>query len=221
MKDSVLRSTDKDLWIYQGNLLRYRPGFSDNYIAKWCTISRNSFAYYRDKYSANCFLENPLVVIPINQIKSVERVLMQLPEEKGKPKKSPTKGMIFQFEIVLHDPNPQGEPEVVKIPENSQTLKPQASQSVFNKNNNEIDPTMSLQISQEGHLMRSPYKVQGSVQNISTASVRKDKKEHQWSDREIEWYLSEKRFLFVAENGTELQKWLISFKWVLDNYSGS
>ncbi len=221
VKEAALKSKDPNTWLYQGNLLRYRPGFSDNYIPKWCTISRSTFAYYRDKWAANCFLENPLVAIPIARIKSVKRVLLEIPDEKKKGQKP--KQMKFQFEIILHDTTGfEGGSfhQQQNAAADEEATAPKDGPPVKVEDIAGVDPSSSFYGMQEGHLMRSPYQIQSSVMHdVSTVSVRKDKHEHQWSERQIEWYVSENRFLFVAETAAELQKWLILFQWVLSQHA--
>ena len=65
--------------------------------------------------------------------------------------------------------------------------------------------------------MKSPFKAQASIQDISTISIRRSgpKKEHQWSGREVDWYISENRFIFVAQSALNLQRWLTVLRWLI------
>ena len=199
MKDTLLNSSDPNTWLLQGNLLRFKPGFSGNYIAKWCTASKTCFAYYRDKWAANCFFENPLQAIPINQIKYVKRVQLEIPEYSKKAKGKNKQPMNLQFEIVMHDN--LSLPNTVEDAIKHATVEDRTAEP-------------SIYGQQENHLMRSPYKLQTSVQDLGSSNVSVAKDCH-WSSREMEWYMSENRFLFVAETPTDLQKWLIVMDWIL------
>ena len=39
----------------------------------------------------------------------------------------------------------------------------------------------------------------------------------EWTQREINWYLAEDRFLFGANDELEVHKWLLVFQWILSN----
>ena len=41
----------------------------------------------------------------------------------------------------------------------------------------------------------------------------------QWSDREVDWYYSESRFIFTAENAIDLQKWIVVLQWLTSSSS--
>ncbi len=38
---------------------------------------------------------------------------------------------------------------------------------------------------------------------------------YEWSNREVKWYVTENRLLFVAENAHELQRWLTVLQWLV------
>ena len=38
-----------------------------------------------------------------------------------------------------------------------------------------------------------------------------------WTKREIHWYLSENRFLFMAQSEENLAKWLFVLNWIINS----
>ncbi len=101
----VLNSDNPEAWLLQGPMEKYRPGFAQNYYPKWCTVSRSAFSYYRNKWAANCFMEAPMLSIPISCIKSVRRVPVAVPEEqkKRRARNGNPDPYNFQFEILVRE----------------------------------------------------------------------------------------------------------------------
>ena len=91
-------STEEVIY-YEGELKKYRPGISSQYIARWCQATGTHFNYYKSHWSANCWLSKPLMSIPYSCIENVVRVDVKIPT-KAKPKETkPRKD--YQFEIFL------------------------------------------------------------------------------------------------------------------------
>jgi hypothetical protein len=102
INESLLNCEDNEKFIYQGMLWRFHPGFGQNFIQKWCTVSRSFFNYYRNKWAANCFLENPLISIPVTCIESVEALSSPFLHSQLKPHNGRVHKK-FQFEIILRN----------------------------------------------------------------------------------------------------------------------
>lgn len=69
-----------DQVVFEGKLLKYKPGTSFNWIERWVRVTRTEFKYYKNKYSASCKDIKPLYVIPVKQLIAVFRVNLELPE---------------------------------------------------------------------------------------------------------------------------------------------
>ena len=53
------------------------------------------------------------------------------------------------------------------------------------------------------------------AKNVSQSDEIDKEELHTWTKREIRWYLSESRLLFLAENDEELEKWICTLKWII------
>ncbi len=50
---------------------------------------------------------------------------------------------------------------------------------------------------------------------MKSASLEGKRSYYEWTQRELDWYEAESRFLFVAEDEFELQKWLVVVDWLM------
>ena len=50
--------------LYEGELLKYKPGLKISYIERWGQITKNEFRYFKNNWTANCWLSRPLQHIP-------------------------------------------------------------------------------------------------------------------------------------------------------------
>ena len=79
--------------IYEGELLKYRPGISKDYTPRWCRLTLEGFAYYKTQWAATCSNKIPLAFIPLMQIKEVNII-----NRTGKRDQS-----LYEFEINLYE----------------------------------------------------------------------------------------------------------------------
>lgn len=75
-----MSSTDPRAILIEGDLWKYHPGFSHNFVRRWCVLTRSGFQYYQSKWSANCSIDYPLSSIPAESIRSIQRVHVEIPE---------------------------------------------------------------------------------------------------------------------------------------------
>ena len=89
---------DNNETIFEGELMKYKPGLKNMYMSRWCLVTKTHFLYYAEGVPYASYLGRPLAAIPISQIASVKRVCVEVPErnEKFAALKN------FQFEIFLH-----------------------------------------------------------------------------------------------------------------------
>jgi PH domain len=110
VQDYSKEEDDLESIIFEGEILKYRPGISQEYTPRWCRLTYQGFAYYKNQWSATCSNKNPLVFIPTIQIKQVNSF-----DRPGKKQEK-----LFEFEIYLYD-----EDELTKMSRNTNgfTLK--------------------------------------------------------------------------------------------------
>lgn len=89
---------DDDEIIFEGELMKYKPGMKHQYMSRWCQVTKTHFLYFAEGVPYASFLGRPLAVIPLHEIASVKRVCVEVPERNEKY--SALKN--FQFEIFLH-----------------------------------------------------------------------------------------------------------------------
>ena len=89
--------------MFQGEIQKYKPGFTGIFVDRWVQITKNAFRYYVAKPGSNIAAGKPLMAVPMIAIKSVERI-----NQSGildlKLKKSDLKGKELEkniFEIFL------------------------------------------------------------------------------------------------------------------------
>ncbi|OMJ81903.1 hypothetical protein SteCoe_17544 [Stentor coeruleus] len=92
IQDNSKAEDDDDGIILEGELLKYRPGISQNHTPRWCRLTGEGFAYYKTQWTATCNNKSPLAFIPLIQIKEVNEI--------NRPETG--KGKIFEFEIFLY-----------------------------------------------------------------------------------------------------------------------
>lgn len=55
-------------------IMKFKPGLSQNYISRWMQITKKAFRYYRNYYHSASGFAKPLVAIPFSSIQDVKRV---------------------------------------------------------------------------------------------------------------------------------------------------
>lgn len=83
--------------IFEGELMKYKPGIKHQYMSRWCQVTKTHFLYFAEGVPYASYLGRPLAVIPIDAIESVRRVCVDVPERAEKYAKLRN----FQFEIFL------------------------------------------------------------------------------------------------------------------------
>lgn len=96
---------DPNSILFEGELLKYRPGMSSEYIPRWCRLTYDGFAYYKNQWSATCSNKTPLAYIPLLQIREVSTV-----NRPGKKLQN-----LAEFEIFLMQ-----EEELLKLSRNTE-----------------------------------------------------------------------------------------------------
>lgn len=78
--------------------MKYKPGMKHQYMSRWCQITKSHFLYFAEGVPYASFLGRPLVVIPLEDIASVKRVCVEVPEKQELYANLKN----FQFEIFLN-----------------------------------------------------------------------------------------------------------------------
>jgi PH domain len=97
-----LSTLNLDLVVYEGALLKYKPGSNFCWIERWCVLTKHHFLYYKNQWSAYCWDMKPLLILSIKDIHDVLTVSLKLPEvgkKKALTSDKKTYTELFQFEI--------------------------------------------------------------------------------------------------------------------------
>jgi len=87
--------------LFEGELCKYKPGVTYNYISRWCIVTKSEFKYYKNRFSAHCWMDKPLVRIPLACVKSAQRAA-EVPNFKLKPSPQDPKMYGFQFAMLIN-----------------------------------------------------------------------------------------------------------------------
>lgn len=100
-----IRSKVQDLVLFEGEINKYKPGISIQYISRWGQVTKNEFMYFKNQWAATCWLRKPIVVVPLIYIQSVQKVQVITESSKkyqSKYDKSTKKYLDkYQFELFL------------------------------------------------------------------------------------------------------------------------
>lgn len=190
---SMTHKTSEDI-IQEGDLQKYRPGFTKQFIPRWCVLTSETFKYYKSRGSAQIWGQAPLFCVTLSEIKTVSkyfpfRVNFKIPC---------TNKSTDQFEIFL-----KSEDNSVKL--SRETDKSPLMRSIIDKvsANNEKDCVVKGMLMKRPLRHDSPEKSDGDLQPLTSERVS-------WSMREMEWFASEKRLLFIAESALERDFWILN-----------
>ena len=105
--------------VVEGELEKYRPGLDQKFTTRWCRLTNEGFAYYKNQWAAACF-KKPLNFIPLSRIKRINVT------ENRIQKKNPE---LFEFEICLYRENSTGKASrssvsVTRVGENVTKVSP-------------------------------------------------------------------------------------------------
>lgn len=87
--------------------MKYKPGIRTQYMSRWCQITKTHFLYYAESLPFASFLGRPLAVIPIEDLVSIKRVFVDVPEKTEEYQALKN----FQFEIFIKNFDSDGEEE--------------------------------------------------------------------------------------------------------------
>jgi hypothetical protein len=92
--------------ILDSGLMKFHPGFSINYVARWVQLTKTVVRFYKNYYHSVCSFRRPLAAIPIQYIKTIKKV--RCATKKSNSTKIESKGGknaydMNQFEIVLKE----------------------------------------------------------------------------------------------------------------------
>jgi hypothetical protein len=68
---SMTRKLDDVL--QEGELQKYRPGFTKQFITRWCVLTSESFMYFKNRSSAQIWGQAPLFYVRISEIQTVSK----------------------------------------------------------------------------------------------------------------------------------------------------
>ena len=70
---SKFEKADNSQIIYEDELLKYKPGILISYIPRFCQVTKEIFIYFKNKYSANCWLGKPILTIPLKYVINIKK----------------------------------------------------------------------------------------------------------------------------------------------------
>ena len=76
-RENLLSENPNEI-IYEGEVLKYKPGMNTTYMKRWGQLSRKEFKYYKDKYHSSQWLARPLASICLFDIKEICKVELVL-----------------------------------------------------------------------------------------------------------------------------------------------
>lgn len=59
--------------IQEGELLKYRPGFTKQCISRWVVLTTENFMYFKNRSSAQIWGQSPLFTVPLSQIRTASK----------------------------------------------------------------------------------------------------------------------------------------------------
>jgi hypothetical protein len=68
--------------IFQGELQKYKPGFTGVFVDRWVQVTSKAIRYFGSKPSSMMLACKPLMAVPLIAIKGVERTYNPLPLSK-------------------------------------------------------------------------------------------------------------------------------------------
>lgn len=181
--------------VFEGPVLKFKPGLTHMYISRWLQLSTHGLRYYKSQRNANCWFTKPLFSVCLESVRDVERLILTK-EQTAKTNKP------FQFEIFLKE-----EDELTCLSrhaDGSCEYYQEALQVAFTpKTRDSVE---------KGRLMKRPIRVESPErQGESRYSLKTSPKlyrESSWSFRELEWYASEKRLLFATDSLNSVKNWV-------------
>lgn len=60
--------------------MKYKPGIKNQYMSRWCQITKSNFLYFAEGVPYASYLGRPLAIIALDEIASVKRVCVDVPE---------------------------------------------------------------------------------------------------------------------------------------------
>ncbi|OMJ95522.1 hypothetical protein SteCoe_1122 [Stentor coeruleus] len=175
--------------IQEGELKKYRPGFNKQFITRWGVLTNDHFMYFKNQGSAKIWGQAPLFSVSLNEIKTVSKVNFNMP------------GLNMfseQFEIFLKNEDPT-------VPISRETHKMPLMKSVIDSASTSSQKKCVV----KGILMKRPLRYDSpekdTIENVPVCAERMS-----WSVREVQWFTSEKRLLFISSSGLERDFWIMN-----------
>lgn len=190
----------KDKIIKEGELYRYKPGIDRVYIPRWCQLTTKVLRVYKNQMAAKGFRNKPIIAIPLYVLEKVKKSKFKAPKSSKKTNESKTLSQ-NQFEFIYKD---QILDEIMiefleskgMISNNNDENYGDISERKADKNS---DLREKLEILKSNLCSDEPFKIDSKTASLNNSSS--------WSNREGEWFLSEKRLLFSTKRAQDLNEW--------------
>jgi hypothetical protein len=191
----------KDKIIKEGELYRYKPGLDRVYFPRWCQLTTKVFRVYKNQMVAKGFKNKPILAIPLYVITNVKKSKFKASKSSRVNTDTKTLGQNqFEFkyksqildEIMMEFLESKG-----MIDSDEKENANDITEHVTDRNN---DIQEKLEILKSNLCSDEPFKIDSKTPSLNNSSS--------WSNREGEWFLSEKRLLFSTKRAADLNEWL-------------
>lgn len=221
--------------LFEAELAKYKPGYSGTFVSRYIVVTETAFRIYKHRAFAISGNHRPLQAIPVVAFKKVERVDFDLHLSK-KDKEYFSAYLENQFEIFLKDDfidfyiNPDADHAQASpardtkkaaalreshVPQQFEpsTISGAPAQGPQHKSHNpfavrELDGkthTMNQEEMHERFVQEEEGEEILTKKNVFTKSLmQKDA----WTNREEEWYFSNKRMLFSGKHPEVVNTWV-------------
>jgi len=214
----LLPGHNPDHIFLEGNLLKYHPGFSAQFVNRHCQITRINFCYYKDQFSAGLYA--PIGQLKFSDIDSAMRISIDTQEKQLNKSEASYK---YRFEIFVKSDywanktqkNYKFNDSIIKKSSNltqqnlKSSKKPHVDKVSF-EDDNEAKEYINY-VKMNGVKIVAPLKTTFTRRFSTTARM---KGTSPWINREIEWFTAEERFVFCTRTLEECERWVLLINWI-------
>jgi hypothetical protein len=72
-KEEFWQDAGLDVVLFEGSVLKFKPGLSQLYVSRWLQLTTHELRYYKNQLAANCWLTKPLYSVPLLAVRDVAR----------------------------------------------------------------------------------------------------------------------------------------------------
>lgn len=196
---------------YSGDLYKYHPGFTNNYIARYCRITRTKIFFYKN---SNCSRASPPLIIL--KIGDIDRIKCLKNDDKSKKK-------IYLFEICLKPDWCQSRTILLNsiiVPVESLKKMQNRTEKVYFVDEIAFENTEDVMnfkdfVKNQGHNFTENKETACFNSKNPKKWIKSCSGSQTWNNRELEWFFAENRMLLATESNDERNRWIWILNWLL------